>query len=268
MIKKVIHISDIHIKNNDEYEKFKENLELFINQVKNEVIDYEYDEIRIVIAGDLVHENNTVTNELYLKVYEFLSELEKIGKVIAITGNHDTNVRSKNKRSIIDSAHTIMKLENFRNLDYELNRKSGYIIDENIIWSVYSIYDGFNEPIIPNEIRKGKKIIGLFHGPLIGSKTDLNHDMDRGCNINMFTNCHCAMIGDIHKRQVLVNDKGIDIVYSGSLYQQNKGENVSGHGYVIWDIDSLEFEFKDVNIEYGLYKVKMNTNGDCKWVNK
>ena len=55
----------------------------------------------------------------------------------------------------------------------------------------------------------------------------------------------------------------VPVVYPGSLYQLNYGESVEGHGYLLWDVESCSFEFKEVSIDYGLYKVKIGSYEDA-----
>jgi hypothetical protein len=52
---------------------------------------------------------------------------------------------------------------------------------------------------------------------------------------------------------------GVKVVYCSSLIQQNNGESIHGHGYVIWDVDSCEYEFVELeNPNYGFYKFRIN----------
>lgn len=55
MIKKIIHLADIHIRN-DFFEKQKESMKLAIAEIYKEVKKYNKDEVRIVISGDIYHQ--------------------------------------------------------------------------------------------------------------------------------------------------------------------------------------------------------------------
>ena len=78
----------------------------------------------------------------------------------------------------------------------------------------------------------------------------------------MFDGCDFAIVGHIHKRQELTYN-GIPIVYCGSLIQQDHGENISGHGYVVWDVDTEKFEEKDIaNDEFGYYTFSIENAND------
>ena len=80
-----------------------------------------------------------------------------------------------------------------------------------------------------------------------------------------------VLLGDIHKRQVF-NYKGIPIAYPSSLIQQNFGETVSKHGYLIWDVNDMTYTEHDITTRYGFYQFKVNSlddidNGDEKLLN-
>ena len=63
MIKCIIHCSDIHIRNFQRLNEYAEQLTKFVEKCKEIAKDYERDEIRIVICGDLVHQKNNISNE-------------------------------------------------------------------------------------------------------------------------------------------------------------------------------------------------------------
>ena len=58
MIKKVIHIADIHIPNSEEARPFSKMLERFLVELNEEVKNNNRDEVRIVIAGDIFEQKN------------------------------------------------------------------------------------------------------------------------------------------------------------------------------------------------------------------
>ena len=58
--------------------------------------------------------------------------------------------------------------------------------------------------------------------------------------------------------------KSVPVVMVGSLLQQDFGENVSGHGFLLWDINTLEFEEIDLHNNYGFYKFTVNGVDDLE----
>lgn len=56
--------------------------------------------------------------------------------------------------------------------------------------------------------------------------------------------------------------KKIPIVYSGSFIQQDYGEKVGGHGFLIWDVESGTYEEYDIPSDYGYYQFKIESIDD------
>lgn len=260
MVKKIIHVSDIHIRNFKRLSEYSEQLNLFIEKVKEETNDYQYDEIRIVISGDICHQKTNISPELMVFASSFIRELEKIGKVIVIAGNHDLLVNNTTRTDAITAIFDTAQFENAYFLDQMLEYQSGYVIDENVTWVVYSIYDNFRKPTLddvknenPNNI-----VIGLFHGVIVGSTLYNGTVMDEGCDGNLFNDCNIVMAGDIHKRQEFKRGDTL-IVYPGSLIQQTFGETITQHGFCVWDLENKNHKFVDIDNDYGLYKIEIKT---------
>ena len=58
--------------------------------------------------------------------------------------------------------------------------------------------------------------------------------------------------------------KKISIAYCGSLIQQDFGESITNHGYLLWNVEDLTFEEKNINTEYGFYKFKISSSDDIE----
>jgi len=74
----------------------------------------------------------------------------------------------------------------------------------------------------------------------------------------MFDGYDLALLGDIHKRQTMISPSGCKVVYAGSLVQQNFGESLNGHGFLVWDVASLKYEAIDIPNEYGYYTLDVD----------
>jgi DNA repair exonuclease SbcCD ATPase subunit len=71
----------------------------------------------------------------------------------------------------------------------------------------------------------------------------------------MFDGFDMVMLGDIHKRQTLGRST---IAYAGSMIQQNHGESLEKHGYLLWDVESRTFEEVDIPNDYGFYTLDVD----------
>jgi DNA repair exonuclease SbcCD nuclease subunit len=96
--------------------------------------------------------------------------------------------------------------------------------------------------------------VGLIHADINGAITDVGYTTDKGLSPKHFEGLDFVIAGHIHKRQE-IKKNGVKIVYCGSLIQQNMGENLTGHGGVIWNVQDRTWEPFDLDRgEYGYYK--------------
>jgi DNA repair exonuclease SbcCD nuclease subunit len=261
MVKKIIHTADIHIRTFRLHDEYEDVFRTLIKDVKELVEGYDRDEIRIVIAGDLVHQKIIISNEQLILGTWFLRSLEQIAPVVIIAGNHDLLENNKDR---MDSITPMVQFLPDENINYF--KESKCYLDDNIVWCVYSIFEDNQRPDIEAakvEFGPDKTYIGLFHAPLINAKTDIGYEIDHGAELDIFEGCDMVMLGDIHKRQFF-NHKGIHVAYPSSLIQQNFGENVSKHGFLMWDIESKTFTEHDVENKHPFYQFKIKSLEDLE----
>lgn len=260
-IKLIHHLGDIHIRTYRMHDEYKEAFNTTIDKLKELSKGYKKEEVRIVIAGDYVHQKITISNELLILGTWFLRELEKIAPVIIILGNHDLLENNKDR---MDSITPMVEL--LEGLDIKLYTESKCYEDNNVVWCVYAIKEENKRPNIEDariDYGNDKKYIGLFHGPLVGSSTDIGFVIEHGYGVEEFEGCDAVLCADIHKRQQLTY-KNIPIVYSSSLIQQNYGEKIGKHGFLTWDVDTLTYEEHDIKTNYGFYQFKIESIDDIE----
>lgn len=263
-IKCIIHLADIHIRNFQRLEEYSEQLTKVVDKCKEIASDYNKEEVRILIAGDLVHSKNTISNELMVFASYFLRQLEEIATVIVIAGNHDLIVENQARTDTMTALFDTADFQNCKFLDAMLDYKSGCAIDNNVVWCLYSIYEDFLRPTTIEEVRESNtnaKMIGLFHGQVVGSTLNNGYVSDSGLDGEAFEGCDCVMAGHLHKRQVLKRGD-TEIVYPGSLIQQTYGETVSQHGFAVWNVEDMSYKFIDIESDYGLYDVEIDNVND------
>jgi len=243
MVKKLIHIADLHIRTFQLHDLYKIQFQRFIEDVKKETYGLSHEEIRIVIVGDIAHQKINISNEQMMLTSWFIKELaDNIGKVIIIPGNHDF---LENNTQRLDSITPIVELLNNDNVHYYKN--SGIYNDDNINWVVYSLYQHNERPQFTKE--DGKLHVGLFHGVIQGMSTDVGFQFEDGYDRLNFIDLDLLLCGDIHKRQHFKLPNGGKGVMVGSLIQQNFGETVKHHGYGIYDVENDEYKFFNLQID-------------------
>ena len=259
MVKKIIHLADIHLRTFRMHEEYMSVFKNLMSDLTDLLSEYKKEEIRIVIAGDLVHQKIVISNEQLMLGTWFLRKLEEIAPVIMIAGNHDLLENNKDR---IDSISPMVQFLFDKNVNYF--KESKCYLDDNIVWCVYSIFEDNSRPDIEaarEQFGNDKTYIGLYHAPIINAKTDIGYEIDHGGELEIFEGCDIAMLGDIHKRQSF-NHKGIPVAYSSSLIQQNFGENVSKHGFLLWDVETKTFTEHDVENTTPFYQFKIKSLED------
>jgi len=255
MITKIIACADIHVPSLKGIEELKVSLVNFLDKCRKIVDDEDSPEnVRIVVAGDIFDRKLDITNEALLCVDWFFSELDKICKTIVILGNHDLNMKNMDRVDSLTPIFEIGKYKQVIYLDKELGYKSGIYDDDNVAWCLYSSFTGFNTPDIDvhktaHEHETEKQVyVGLIHADVNGAITVTNYVAENGVDPGVFEGCDFVIAGHIHKRQE-IKKNGVRVVYCSSIKQKEFGESISGHGFVLWDIeDPEEIKYKYVDV--------------------
>ena len=224
---RIIHISDIHWRGLSRHDEYKRSFLDFFETSKKLNPDIIY------IGGDIVHSKTQgISPELIDSLVWWFTELEKICPVHIILGNHDGLILNKHRQDAISPIISCMNNKNIH-----LYKKSGVYPTgvKGFNWCVYSCFDEENWSNVKPE--SDDIHIGLFHGGVVGSLTDINWNIEGEVNSEFFKDCDFAMLGDIHKFQYLDTDHRI--AYPGSSIQQNYGEDV-GKGFLFWEIESKD----------------------------
>lgn len=262
MIRKLIHISDIHVRTFQLHELYKKQMLVLLDSIKNELSVKNSNllphEVRIVITGDLVHNKINISNEQLMLLSWFLKELTSFGKVIIIPGNHDF---LENNAQRLDSITPIVELLDIPK-EIKYYKDSGVYRDENINWIVYSLYQHNQRPQFNRD--EGKLHVGLFHGPIQGLSTDLGFEFEDAYDKLNFTDLDLLLCGDIHKRQMFTLPNGGDAVMVGSIIQQNFGETVKYHGYGVYDVVDNTYNFFDLPNEQPFLHFEINDINDIE----
>jgi DNA repair exonuclease SbcCD ATPase subunit len=243
-LKKIYHIADIHIRNVKRHKEFRGVFEKMFEEIRNRGTE----DSLIYLAGDIAHAKLEMSPELLKEISWLLTECTKHCETILIAGNHDCNMNNSDRLDVLTPIVEALKLPNL----HYLRDTQVYAIGD-VDFAVFSIFD--NKDNWPKaDTLFGNKKIALFHGPVDHSQTDIGYVVSsRHFTTDMFDGYDLALLGDIHKRQELISPKGCKCVYAGSLVQQNFGETLDKHGFLVWDLDTLTYEEIDIKNDYGYY---------------
>ena len=248
----IFHLSDLHIRNGDNtfsrYEEYRQVFGETIVSLNSNIADLKlsFNDFIIVITGDIFHNKNVIGNYGLFIYREFIQSLSKIGRLYIISGNHDYDQSDPNKPSLVYSS--TFDIPNV----FVLNTSTSFVIDD-VGFSFVSINNTLDKyrnsgriqdlPAFPIIAEPVKYKVALFHGTFASAKLYNGKSIEETFNpypLEWVKEFDYVLLGDIHKRQVFTYKKKTICGYSGSLIQQNFGEDIINHGYLIWNLGSSE----------------------------
>ena len=266
----VIHIADIHIYNDDtslhsrknEYVSVFSNLILDLKNNKN----IKKNNTITMIAGDIFNDpykdkGKTTPNAVRL-FKNLIYKLSKLTVVVIIPGNHDNNIKFQNNEdySIIDTLSSV--LDGMTGIDKNIFylKKTGTYLLGNCYFYTTSVFDidcikgkenySKRQELLPKKINNvnGEIHICLLHCAIDGLVTQDGFILPN-CTYKLddITPYDFTMLGDWHTTKFF-NDT---IAYPGSLIQQNQGESIDKHGYILWDLYNKKGKFYKIPNDYG-----------------
>ena len=246
IVEKIYHLADLHIRNLKRHKEYREVFQKFLNNVDKDNIENSV----IYLAGDIAHAKTEMSPELIREISWFLTECANRKHTFLITGNHDCNLNNNYRLDVLTPI-----VENLENDRIHYLKDTGVYPFHNLTFVVYSILDK-KENWPKAELVEGDNTICLFHGPVNLAQTDIGYTVSSNSfTTDMFEGFDMVMLGDIHKRQTLGSST---IAYAGSMIQQNHGESLDKHGYLLWDVESRTFEEFDLPNDYGFYTLDVN----------
>jgi DNA repair exonuclease SbcCD ATPase subunit/DNA repair exonuclease SbcCD nuclease subunit len=265
VLQKLFHISDIHIRHGDhkqsrysEYNTVFDNLQASLKK-QISTLDLKNDEFVIIVTGDIFHNKNVIGNYGLTLYKKFIQSLTSLGKTILFHGNHDRNQNEIDQPSLVSSTLDIPNLT-------ILTHTQTFTIDD-VGFSYLNIDDTLDStttsgrvtslPSFPTVMNARHKV-ALFHGTFANVKlyngTEVN-DTQNPYPFSLIEGFDFALLGDIHLRQKGLYQSTL-WGYSGSLIQQNFGEDIINHGYMIWDLPSKTVKEVNVYNPYGMVNLK------------
>lgn len=232
---KIAHLADTHIRNYERQDQYRKVFDHLYETLREEKPDY------IVHCGDIAHKKTVISPEFVELCSDFFRNLESIAPTYIILGNHDGNLKNKDRQDALSPIVDALSLKNLH-----LLKESGEtIVNDKLALNVLSIFDEENwvKPADDSKIN-----IALYHGGILGSQTDVGWNIKVDHNVNVFDGFDFAFLGDIHKSNQII-DKDGRVRYPGSTIQQDHGETPD-KGYLLWDIkDRDTFEVRHIILD-------------------
>ena len=256
IINKIYHLADLHIRNLQRHKEYRLVFKKFLKQVEEDNIQ---DSV-IYLAGDIAHAKTEMSPELVQEISWFLTECAKLRETILITGNHDCNLNNNHRLDVLTPI-----VDNLNNPRIHYLRDTGVYNIHNLTFVVYSILDDKENWPKGKDVDGENKIV-LFHGPVNKAQTDIGYTVSSNSfQVDMFDGFDMAMLGDIHKRQTF--GEGYEwVAYAGSMIQQNHGELLENHGYLLWDVPTRTFTEYHLHNDYGFLTVDVVDGKIPQWV--
>lgn len=262
-LKYIYHLADLHIRNVKRHREYREVLNKFLEDVDANSYG---DEAAIYIGGDIAHAKTEMSPELVREITWFFTECAKRHSTFIIAGNHDCNLNNKDR---LDVLTPICENLNFPNL-YYLRDTGVYQINDDITFTVYSILDNKVNWPKANDVSGNNKVC-FFHGPVKNSETDIGYTISSDSfTSDMFDGFDAVLMGDIHRRQLVQTRNPAEskpvISYVGSCIQQNHGEYLEHHGYLIWNVNDWTFKEVDIHNDWGYLTIDVDGGHIPSWV--
>jgi DNA repair exonuclease SbcCD nuclease subunit len=291
MIHNIIQISDIHIRIGDQsksrydeycsaFSRLRETLQLHTSIIEHTAV--------IAITGDVFHHKNKLEPyalELAVKLLQGLSEL---AHVIVIRGNHDYRQDLPSERDMI-TALMSYSIPNVSYLDTTglhtfHNLTIGLVAIQDTL--LYGATTGISRNLppfpLPTQHHEGHYNVAMFHGSITGSTLQNGMSLSPTLHcypIDWFKGYDAILLGDIHVQQIHRADAiefkedsvGNSTLmgcydysshtspwgYPGSLVQQDFGESLTGHGYLVWDLQHKHIYAYQLHHTHAFLKVRL-----------
>ena len=193
---KILHISDVHIRKLRYHEEYRSVFAALYEQAKEIKPDI------IVNTGDTFHTKLDMSPEAFQMLSEMFVSLADIAPYHVILGNHDMNLKNVGR---LDAISPIVNSLDHPNIFFHKYTAKVPVSPE-IDLHVLSIVDPENWPeTLDNE----RVNIALYHGSVVGAKTDAGWAMTHGdISLETLQKFDYALLGDIHKTHQVIDKDG------------------------------------------------------------
>lgn len=242
----IIHVADIHVRIGSRIEEYRHIFNAFCDEIESLPAVVNGTAI-LVIAGDVFHTKGRVDSSAGKCLFEWINRLILKVPVFIICGNHDFQQGHNESTDMIELIVTPYAMKNL----FYLNA-TGHYAYGNVGFGITRVQDTLRAcntsgivtdlpPFPPPNALNTQHKVALFHGTISQSALPSGRRAEsvaKGYPLEWFQGYDLVLLGDNHKQQIHVTDAGMKWGYPGSLIQQDHGEPLLGHGYIVWDLDA------------------------------
>ena len=277
----VIHIADIHVRIGDHatarVDEYRCVFNAFCDQLGHHAAVNDGTAL-LVIAGDVFHNKGRMDSVAGKLFFEWINRMLGMLPIVVICGNHDFRQETPDFTDMIELFTTPYVSSNETSstrFPIHYLQKTGHYVWGNVGFGLTSIKDtlrAYNTAGILDELptfpapavlraHPGVALtVALFHGSITQSALPSGRAIApaKGYPLDWFAGYDVVMLGDNHKQQVHDRDRDHDHGawgYPGSLIQQDFGEPLLGHGYLVWDLATRTATAHHVQNPYGAITV-------------
>ena len=273
-VTQIIHIADIHVRvgnyESARVQEYKHVFDSFIEIIRQlpSVIN---GTALLVMCGDIFHSKCRMESAATQIFFDWINQLLELVPICIICGNHDFKQSEPDTTDSVEMLCTPY-LKSYNRHKYTIHYLShtGHYVWGNIGFGIVSVKDtlrafntagiidtlpSFPDPALFESSTEFK--VALFHGTISQSALPSGKRADsisHGYPLMWFAGYDAVMLGDNHKQQLhedTLNNVDMKWGYPGSLVQQDFGETVYGHGYILWDVASKNASMHHIPNTYG-----------------
>lgn len=264
----LIHIADLHIRTGDpdraRIDEYRVVLDEFLKMVR--ALDcVKAGTALTVIAGDVFHNKGRIESAGFKLFSRFVTRLSTMTPVVVICGNHDFRQEDPNIPDMLES----MLDPWIHNDRVKYLQDTGHYEFDNIGFGVVSVKDTLRVgntsgigtlPTFPSVGTFSDAVtrrVALFHGMVKACKLQNGGAVSSSAYpLEWFRGYDMLLLGDVHKQQIHKTPDGMPWGYPGSLVQQDFGESVYGHGFLLWDVERCTATAHHVSNTFGLLTLR------------
>lgn len=277
----IIHIADIHVRLGDKIVSRKDEYKHVFDSFVSEISSLECvvnNTCIVMIAGDIFHAKCKFETEGAIVLFEFINNLLALCPVIVCLGNHDMRQEDP---LFTDNIQVMVKPYEGQKTKFPIHylKDTGTYRWENLMIGIVSVKDTLrpmNTSGIVDDLPQFPQVnggdddisckIAMFHGTISAHSIVSNGKAAMfGYPLDWISGYDIVVLGDNHVQQVHTTST-TTYGYSGSLIQQDFGESLFGHGYILWDVQSKRGTCHHIHNKFGAVTIVKNANNDivCK----